>query len=50
VITGEDLALLEEFFAWKLGGGDVSRRAAKSVDAFFALEHEWRKEIRDGDK
>jgi len=50
VITGEDLALLEGFFAWKLAGGDISRRAAKTVDAFFALEREWRKEKRNGDE
>jgi hypothetical protein len=50
VITGESLALVEEFLAWKLAGGDVNMRAAKSVDAFFALEMEWRKETRDGDE
>jgi hypothetical protein len=48
-IEGENLSLLEEFFAWKLaGGGDLMRRAAKTVDAFFALETEWRKEMRNG--
>lgn len=51
IITGESLALLEEFFAWKLAGAsDESGRAAKSVDAFFVLEHEWRKEKRDGNE
>jgi hypothetical protein len=50
VITGESLSLVEEFFAWKLGGGDVQVRSAKSVDAFFALEREWQKEIRDGEQ
>jgi hypothetical protein len=50
VIAGESLSLLEDFFAWKLaGGGDVRKRAAKTVDAFFALETEWRKETRNGD-
>ena len=48
VITGENLALLESFFAWKLAGGDLNRRAAKTVDAFFVLEKEWRKETRNG--
>lgn len=49
IISGESLSLVEEFFAWKLGGGSVQERSAKSVDAFFALEREWQKETRNGE-
>ena len=44
VIDGKTWALADEFLARKLAGeqADVSRLPAKSVDAFVALECEWR--------
>lgn len=49
-ITGESLTLLEEFFAWKLGGcQELYRLPARSVDAILALEVEIRREGERGD-
>lgn len=43
------MSLLEEFLAWKLlGGAKYDELPARTVDAFFVLEREWREEIRDG--
>jgi hypothetical protein len=47
-ITGESIALLEEFHAWKLiGVGDLYRLPARVVEAVFILENELRSEKRD---
>src|SRR6266480_2014208 len=46
-ITPESVALLEEFHVWKLFGcRDVNRLPARSVEAIFILESEWRAEKR----
>jgi len=49
-ITGDSLALLEEFQAWKLGGiQDWRGLPARTVDAFQVLELELRREMERGD-
>jgi hypothetical protein len=48
--NGEALSLIEEFLVWKLmGGARYAELPARTIDAFFALEREWREERRDGD-
>jgi hypothetical protein len=50
-ITGESLALLEEFHVWKLlGTGNVSDLPARLVEAIFVLENELRIESNNGQK
>ena len=50
LITAESLALIEEFFTWRMfGGADYKELPARNVDAFVLLEREWQKERRDGD-
>ena len=40
-ITGQSVAMLEEFAAWKLsGGGDLRRLPAKTGEAICLLESE----------
>jgi len=46
-ITAESLGHLDNFHAWKLGGGPVAEMPAKQVDAFVVLEHQWREETRN---
>lgn len=44
-ITAESLALLEDFFGWKLGGpASLRDLPAKVVDAYSVLENEWLEE------
>jgi len=52
LITGESLALIEAYCAWKLnGGGDYRDMSAREVEAFWVLEQELRKEMeRRGDE
>lgn len=52
LITGESLALIEAYCAWKLtGGGDYREMPARHVEAFWLLEQELRKEMeRRGDE
>jgi hypothetical protein len=47
-ITAQSAAWLEEFAAWKLGGGDLMKMWCKSVDAIRVLEDEMRKETASG--
>jgi hypothetical protein len=50
-ITGESIALLEEFHAWKLCGAEsVYELPARLVEAMFVLENELRAENNDGQK
>lgn len=50
-ITGESIALLEEFHAWKLlGAGNVFDLPARLVEAIFVLENELRMESSDAQK
>jgi hypothetical protein len=45
-ITAASLSLVEEFFAWKAGGGgNLMNRPARTAEAFFILEREWKAEI-----
>ena len=49
LITGESLALLEEFFVrGRLGIGDSVELEARKVDAFLILRDEMEREERDG--
>jgi len=52
LITGESLALIEAYCAWKLnGGGDYRDMPVREVEAFWVLEQELRKEVeRRGDE
>lgn len=44
-VDAESLALLEDFFAWKLGGmANLRDLPAKVVDAYSVLENEWLEE------
>ena len=48
LITGESLALVEEFFVRRrLGIPDSSEMAARTVDAFVILSNEMEREERD---
>jgi hypothetical protein len=39
VISGQSMAWLEEYYAWKLtGGGDYRALSARRIDAFCTLE------------
>jgi hypothetical protein len=38
---------MEKFFAWNMGGGDISRFAAKDADALLLIQKEWR-ELKNG--
>ncbi len=50
-VSAESIALLEEFYAWKLlGVGSVYNLPARLVEAIFVLEKELRTEINDGPK
>ncbi len=50
-VTGESMALLEEFQAWKLlGSTDPYRLPARVVEAIFILENELRSEKPDAAK
>jgi hypothetical protein len=50
-ITSESVALLEEFYAWKLlGAGGFHDLPARLVHAIFILENELRAESNDGQK
>ena len=50
-VTAESIALLEEFYAWKLcGAGNVYELPARLVEAIFVLENELRAETSDGQK
>ena len=50
-VTAESIALLEEFYAWKLAGaGNVYDLPARLVEAMFVLENELRAEANDGQK
>jgi len=50
-VTSESIALLEEFYAWKLlGAGSVYDLPARLVEAIFVLEKELRTERNDGPK
>jgi len=50
-VTSESMALLEEFYAWKLlGAGSVYDLPARLVEALFVLERELRTERIDGAK
>jgi len=45
LISAQSLALLEEYFAWKLlGQADFRTLSARQVDAFCILENELRKD------
>jgi hypothetical protein len=49
LITGESLALLEEFFVKRrLGMNDSTEMEARKVDAFLILRDEMEREERDG--
>jgi hypothetical protein len=49
-VTGDSLALLEEFYAWKLfGNADPKLLPARTVDAFFVLEKELVEERANGE-
>jgi hypothetical protein len=51
LITAESLSYLEVFLSWKAaGGGSVLLMDAKSADAILALEEEWQRENKDGEK
>ena len=46
VITGESLAWLEGFYAWKkLGGRPVEEMSARQIQAFLILEQELGAEV-----
>jgi len=50
VISGESLALVQEYLAWKLLGvspGSLRELPGKTVDAWMVLEVELRKEAED---
>jgi hypothetical protein len=48
LITGESLALVEEFFVRRrLGIANSSEMAARTVDAFVILSNEMEREERD---
>lgn len=50
LVTGESLALLEEFFVRRrLGIGDSVELEARKVDAFLILRDEMEREERDGE-
>jgi hypothetical protein len=50
LVTGESLALLEEFFVRRrLGIGDSIELEARKVDAFLILRDEMEREERDGE-
>lgn len=50
-ITAESLALLEDFFGWKLGGPMSLRDLpAKVVDAYSVLENEWLEEKHNAER
>jgi hypothetical protein len=50
-VTSESIALLEEFYAWKLmGAGSFHELPARLVEAIFVLEKELRTEPSDGAK
>jgi hypothetical protein len=50
-MTSESIALLEEFYAWKLlGAGNVYELPARLVEAIFVLEKELRTKSSDGQK
>ena len=50
LVTGESLALLEEFFVRRrLGIGDSMELEARKVDAFLILRDEMEREERDGE-
>jgi hypothetical protein len=49
-VTSESIALLEQFYAWKLfGNTDPKLLPARTVDAFFVLEKELAEERANGD-
>jgi len=49
-VTSGSLALLEEFYAWKLFGNvDPKLLPARTVDAFFVLEKELVEERANGE-
>jgi hypothetical protein len=49
-VTSESLALLEQFYAWKLfGNSDPKLLPARTVDAFFVLEKELVEEGANGE-
>ena len=49
-VTSESLALLEEFYAWKLfGNADPKLLPARTVDAFCVLEKELVEERANGE-
>jgi hypothetical protein len=51
VITGESLSYLELFLSWKAaGGGSIFSIDAKGADAILALEEEWQRGNKDGEK
>jgi len=48
-VTSESMALLEEFYAWKLLGSEgLYNVPARVVDGIFVLESELRAEGNDG--
>jgi len=50
-VTTESVALIEEFYAWKLcGAANVYDLPARLVEAIFVLENELRAETNDGQK
>jgi hypothetical protein len=50
-ITAESIALVQEFYAWKLFGGvDLYSLPARTVDGFCILEQELRLEIKNGEQ
>lgn len=48
LMSAENQSFLEQFYAWKFFGvRDHYRLPARVVDAFYVLEQQWRKAIRD---
>ena len=46
-ISPQSIEWLEKFFAWKTGGAEHLRGAAKDVDALLLLQKEWQ-ELKNG--
>ena len=48
-IRAESVRWIEEFSVWKAGGvRDLIRLPARTAEAFFVLEQEWRAEVKNG--